>query len=123
LNKDLSIISRAEYLHAEEKLKFSGADKVLVPAQIAGRRMASMLINPEVANFLDVFVDSWDLDLTLQEIRIRKECDIDGVYNKDSKVPRELKIIGIKDRLGMMEVNPGGDFLLSAGHVMIILGE
>ena len=123
LNKNLSIISRSEYVHSEGKLISAGADKVLSPAQIAGRRMASMLINPEVSNFLDVFVDSWDLNLSLQEIHIRKECGIDGVLIQDSEVPRELRIIGLKDQHGKMEVNPGGDSLLRGGTVMIILGE
>ena len=54
LNPDLLIIARVEYESSEVKLISAGADRVLSPTQIAGRRMATMLINPEVINFLDV---------------------------------------------------------------------
>ncbi len=123
LNKDLTIISRVEYMSSEEKLITAGADKVMSPAQIAGRRMASMLINPEVADFLDVFVDSWDLNLSLQGLHVRKGCELDGVPIKNSNLPHEIHIIGLKDENGKMEINPGGDSIINAKKTLIILGS
>ena len=123
LNKDLVIISRAEFHTSEVKLRSAGADKVLSPAQIAGRRMASMLINPEVVDFLDVVIDATDLSLTLQEFHVRKDTALDGVPIKDCSISPALRIIGLKEPGGQMTVNPRSNTMLKAGQVMIVLGE
>ena len=123
LNPDLVIISRVEFVNSEVKLISAGANKVLSPAQIAGRRMASMLIHPEVVNFLDVVIDSTDMSLTLQEFHIQKDSTLDGVLIKDSGLPKDLRIIGLKDKDEKMCVNPDAMTMLKAGQCMILLGE
>jgi len=115
LNPDLVIISRAEYESSEVKLLSAGADKVLSPTHIAGRRMATMLINPEVVNFLDVVNEASDVDLTLQEYYITKDSWLDEVQIKDCKLSRDIRIIGLKDINGNMLVNPDSSTKLKAG--------
>lgn len=123
LNPDLLIISRVEYESSEVKLISAGADKVLSPTHIAGRRMATMLINPEVINFLDVVNEASDVNLTLQEYHIKEGSELDNVQIKDSNIPRELRIIGLRNPDGEMFVNPESSTLLKVGQVTIILGE
>jgi len=123
LNRDLQIVSRAEYPDTEGKLAIAGANKVLSPTKIAGRRMASILINPEVINFLDVVIGSADLDLSMQEVVINESSKLVGVTIKDSKVPQELKIIGLKAPGEKLKVNPPATEMLTEGSVLIILGE
>ncbi|KPK96171.1 hypothetical protein AMJ80_01460 [bacterium SM23_31] len=123
INPGLEIVSRAEYDNAEVKLISAGANKVISPTQIAGRRMASMLISPEVVNFLDVVVDASELNLTLQELRIVEGTPLDGVPIKDCCIPRELRIIGLKEPRGRMIVNPDAGTMLKPGQTLILLGE
>ena len=123
LNPELLIISRVEYENSEVKLLSAGADKVLSPTHIAGRRMATMLVNPEVVNFLDVVNEASNVDLILQEFHIKKDSWLDDVQIKDCKLSRDIRIIGLKDTNGEMLVNPDSSTRLKAGQIMIILGE
>lgn len=123
LNPNLEIVARAEHENAEVKLISAGANKVISPTQIAGRRMASMLISPEVVNFLDVVVDASEMNLTLQELHIIEGTPLDGVPIKDCCIPRELRIIGLKEPGGKMIVNPAAGTVLKPKQILILLGE
>ncbi|MFC1563147.1 TrkA C-terminal domain-containing protein, partial [candidate division KSB1 bacterium] len=116
-------ITKAEDEHSESKLLSAGANKIISPTQIGGRRMASILINPEVVNFLDVVVSEKDIDLSMQEVRIRSNSIIEGLAIKDANIPREIKVIGLKREGDRMIVNPPASTILNANSIMIVLGE
>jgi len=122
-NKDLEIISRANYDSSENKLIAAGADKVLLPTKIAGRRMACMMVQPEVASFLDDVIDTDEMELSLQEFMIPPKSKLDGVLIKDAQMPREIRIIGLKAHDGKMIINRHADQLLEAGRKVIVLGN
>ncbi|MFC1493115.1 potassium channel family protein [candidate division KSB1 bacterium] len=123
LNPDLYIISRVEFENSGIKLLSAGANKVMSPAKLAGRRMASLLVNPEVVNFLDVVLESKDLDLSMQEMKIVEDSDMDGVQIREANIPFELKVIGLRDISGKIKVNPLSSENLKAGMTLMILGE
>ncbi|MCK5342542.1 MAG: potassium channel protein, partial [Candidatus Heimdallarchaeota archaeon] len=123
LNPGLTIVTKADQEGSEAKLISAGANKVISPAQIGGRRMASVLINPEVINFLDVVVSEKEFDLSMQEVRIQKNSIIEGLPIKDAQIPREIKVIGMKKGDGNMQINPPATQELSADSVLIVLGE
>jgi voltage-gated potassium channel len=54
LNPKLQIVSRASEEGTESKLLRAGADRVISPFEIAGRRMAATVLRPHVLSFLDV---------------------------------------------------------------------
>jgi voltage-gated potassium channel len=47
------IVARADTENSEPKLLRASANRVILPYGIAGRRMVSMLVRPDVADFLD----------------------------------------------------------------------
>jgi len=123
LNTNLEIVSRAEYESSEVKLFSAGANKVLLPTKVAGRRMACMLINPEVASFLDVLIETDEMDLSLQQLIIPEGSLLDDVLISEAKMPRNIRIIGLKLPGQKMIVNPPASFKLNAGNILILLGE
>ena len=54
LNQKLTIISQATEQRSIDKLRLAGADRVVAPYRIAGHGMASALLRPTVADFIDV---------------------------------------------------------------------
>jgi voltage-gated potassium channel len=54
LNPQALIVARAEHLASEDKLEMVGADRVISPHKIAGKRMANLMLRPRVCEFLDV---------------------------------------------------------------------
>ena len=123
LNPNLIIVTKAEEDISESKLLSAGANKVISPAQIGGRRMASVLIHPEIVNFLDVMVSEKDIDLSMREVRINKNSILEGLAIKDANIPREIKVIGFKKEDEEMIVNPPATATLTANGILIVLGE
>jgi len=123
LNPVLTIVTKAEEDSSEAKLLSAGANKVISPARIGGKRMASILINPEVVNFLDVVISEKEIDLSMQEVRIHKNSIIEGLSIKDANIPREIKVIGLKKEDEGMIINPPSNAVLNANNILIVLGE
>lgn len=123
LNHTLTIVTKAEDDSAEVKLLSAGANRVISPASIGGKRMASVLISPEVVNFLDVVVHEEDIDLSMREVQIQKNSIIEGLTIRDANIPAEIKIIGLKKEDEGMIINPPADAVLNANNILIVLGE
>jgi len=122
INKDLEIVARANYESSENKLIAAGANRVILPTKIAGRRMACMLAQPEVATFLDVVVETADMDLSLQEIEISRGSKLDGVLISEANMPHQIRIIGLKIPGERMIVNPTATHKLEAHQKIVVLG-
>jgi len=54
INPSLYIVARADHHENVPRLEKAGADKVAMPSQIGGFHMATMLIRPNVLDFIDV---------------------------------------------------------------------
>jgi voltage-gated potassium channel len=65
---ELTIVARAAEEKSVNKLMRAGADRVISPYQIAGRRIASVILRPTVMNFLDVVVEGGDVTMRLEEV-------------------------------------------------------
>jgi voltage-gated potassium channel len=72
LRPELSIVARANYEESETKLPRAGANRVMLPSNIAGRRMVTMLVRPEVADYLDVISHASDLELLVEQVSIAR---------------------------------------------------
>ena len=55
---------------SEEKLRRAGADRVVNPQSIGGARMAAFVLQPHVAEFLDVVMHDGDLEFRLEEVAV-----------------------------------------------------
>ncbi len=70
MNPTLNIITKGIEPHADKKLQQAGADKVISPSLIGGRRMAAMMLQPAVADFLDTFVTRGETDYRMVQVEI-----------------------------------------------------
>ena len=68
LRPDLFIVARARQEASEEKLASAGADRVVNPQRIGGQRMAAFVLQPHVAEFLDVVMHDGSLEFRLEEV-------------------------------------------------------
>ena len=53
MNKNARIISRASNESSYSKLKFAGANNVILPDKIGGDHMASLVVVPDLLEFID----------------------------------------------------------------------
>jgi len=68
INPRLTIISRASDDNSDKKLKIAGANNVIMPDKIGGAHMASLVLKPDVIDFIDHITGQGGPDINLEEI-------------------------------------------------------
>jgi voltage-gated potassium channel len=111
LKPDLMIVTQANEERAIGKLMKAGANRVISPKQIAGHRLASIVIRPTVLNFLDVIVkgvEGVDVPMRLEEVEIRTGSPIIDQTLRESGLGQSTGalIVGIHGPEGHTRVNP-----------------
>lgn len=126
LNPKLTIISRASDDGSDTKLKIAGANNVIMPDKVGGAHMASLLLKPDVIEFLDYITLQSGDDINLEELPLTEVSD--QLKNKTLK-ELELRnksganIIGYKTVEGNYIVNPGADTLIQPHSKLFVLGN
>ncbi len=125
IRNSVRIISRAGTEESASKLRLAGASIVVSPYIAAGRAMASMALRPIAIDFLDLLagneceIEEFELtnDISLFDDAVIRTLSELGLGNKSG-----AKILAIKED-DKLKTNPGGDFLLKPGHVLIAFGS
>ena len=79
LNPDIFIVARSTTMRTEERLRKAGADRVLTPSVIGGRRLASLVLHPLVSDYLDLITHGDDFEFQLEEFTLRAGGAVDGL--------------------------------------------
>ena len=69
LCKDLRIVSRASSVSAEKKLKTVGVNAVVMPEGVGGAHMATLVVSPNIVEFLDYLSIEGSSSINLEENR------------------------------------------------------
>ncbi len=110
---------------AEKKLRRAGADKVVSPYYIGGRRMAQAMLRPNITDFIDLTIYTRDMGLHLDEILVTENAFINGKSLIESNLRQKYNIIVIAiKRVGeRMHFNPKPETILFATDILIVLGK
>ncbi len=125
LRPDLVIVARANQPMTQGKLLRGGASHVLSPYTIGGRRIATQILHPGVADFLDVVMHSGDLELCLEECMVWPGSSLQGKTISEAKVRQTTgaNVLAVRrSNGGTMVTNPPGDMRFEPGDVLIALG-
>jgi voltage-gated potassium channel len=125
LNHNIIIISRASEDSSDIKLIRAGADNVIMPDKIGGRRMASLVAQPDVVEFLDYLMQQSIENSFLDEVNCFQMTDY---FN--GRPLRELekyndtgaKIIGLKQQDRIFAINPLSETIITSRDKIFILG-
>lgn len=125
IKKDLHIISRASFEWSDVKLRKAGADNVIMPDLVGGRRMAKLAAQKNIIPFLDYMRSKKPGEAHLIEMH----CE-DFSCTFQEKTIGELKfkkisgvnIIGLKTAEGQYFFNPGPDLKIEANHKLFVMG-
>jgi len=124
-NRDLKIISRASDEKAEKKLKRAGATNVIMSDRIGGQRMAKLVVQPDVVEFLEKIMLQSTSEVNLEEIACEEMCEM---FNRKS-----IRELGIRNKSGANIIgmkknedylfNPDPDVLLEKEDKLFVLGS
>jgi voltage-gated potassium channel len=125
LNARLHIVARAGDEGAGPKLLRSGASRVVTPYMLGGHRVAQAVLRPNVVDFIELATRSGHKELQMEEVAIGHQSLLAGRDLKGSQIRQDsgVIIVGIKKAQGGMVYNPAPDVVISAGDVMIALGD
>lgn len=127
INPKLKIISRATEESSYQKLKLAGADNVIMPDKIGGDHMASLVVVPDLVEFLDNLTVSGENDsINVEQIPFEKICT-DGrevaIMDLDLRRNTGCSIIGYKSPDGVYIVNPEPSLILKKDSKLILIGR
>ena len=125
LNPRLYILSRAEDEASERKLLRAGANKVILPYMLGGRRMVQAIIKPTVSDFLESAVHDQSFELAIEEITVGEDSRLVNQSLVDSGIRQEMDIIiiGIKQKAGTMIFNPSSQTKIQSDDILIAMGR
>ena len=127
MNKNLKIISRASEETSYKKMKLAGADNVIMPDKIGGDHMASLVVVPDLVEFLDNLTVSGQEDsINVEQIPFEKMCP-DGkeqaIHDLDVRKKTGCSIIGYRSPNGEYIVNPEASLVLQKKSKLILIGR
>jgi len=124
LRDDLFIVARARIESAEAKLLQAGADRVVNPQHIGGQRIAAMILQPSVTDFLDVVMHDADIEFRLAEVEVGARSPIAGLSLRDAHIRDRTGalVLAMRDEAGRFRSNPPPETEICTGEVLIAIG-
>jgi voltage-gated potassium channel len=125
LNKGITIVTRCVSSDSVEKLQYAGADRVISPYEISGRRMATFLLKPGVYDYMDLVAHGTSLEYRMEELLVKRGSDIDGktIGELDIKARTGALVLAVRKADSIeFNTNPDKDTRFDAGDLIVALG-
>ena len=120
---DLFIVARSNLSSASPKLFQAGADRVVNPHEIGGSRMAAMVLQPDVTDFLDVVMHDRELEVRLTEVRLEGASPLAETSLAAAQIHENTgsTLLAVR-RDDQFMTNPPSALVLRLDDVLIALG-
>ena len=126
INKNIRIISRASQESTYGKLKLAGANNVILPDKIGGDHMASLVVVPDLLEFIDNLSIVGKTNINIEEIAVEHLYDtskIKTIRDLDLRKKTGCNVIGYKNNKGEYLINPEAEQKLNPNSKVIVLGR
>ena len=121
LNPSLRIVARASERASVDKLVRAGADEVVSPYGLTGRRMAVLAVQPSVLEVLDLL--NLGSDIRLEEVAVQAGTHLDGLTIAEARARYAgVAILALKKPGSDVSANPGHEARLAPGDLIVALG-
>jgi voltage-gated potassium channel len=124
INRELFIVARARAGESVAKLSRAGADRVVNPQDLGASRMASFVVQPHVAEFVDVVMHERSHEFRISEYQLTPSCWLVGQQVGDARLRdrTEALVLAVRTNDGTFITNPEPGVTLAAGDVLIVVG-
>ncbi|MEW6759126.1 MAG: TrkA family potassium uptake protein, partial [Acidobacteriota bacterium] len=124
MNPGLVIFARANDPSGERRLLQAGANHVISPHREGGKRIARMVLNPNVTDFIEMATEKQNLHLQMEEFTVRPKSPLAGRTLTDTGLLKRHRIlvVAIKRADGSMTFHPEGSTQIHEGDALIVLG-
>ena len=123
VRKDLQILARASDKRQVVKLEKAGADRVVSPYNAGATKIAQLLVNPHVEDFIEIFAGKGS-ELDLAEIQVTEETEYAGRSLKDTQfTTRGIVIVAIRKANQELLIPPPISATIEPGDSLIACGK
>lgn len=119
LNKNITIISRASQDSSVGKLKIAGATNVIMPEKVGGAQMATLVMIPDIVEFVSQLTTRNNAEFKLAELEVTKEAVL---YDLNLWQQSGCTVMGIKTKNDYL-FNPQPQQHLNSGQRLIVMGS
>jgi voltage-gated potassium channel len=125
INPGLNIVARASNPANEDKMKNAGANHVISPYAAAGQKIAGIILNPSVADFLDRAMHDQNVEVWFRELKIPRHSKLIGKTLQELNMRKKVGIIilAIKHVNGCFDLSPYAKTTLQSEDNCICLGS
>jgi len=126
LNKNCKIVSRASNDSSYSKLKIAGADNVIMPDKLGGSHMASLVVTPDIMEFIDRLSIEGKSATNLEEILIEdlpKEYQSKSILDLDLRKKTGCNVVAFITPEKEYIINPEVNTELIPYSKIIVLGK
>lgn len=123
LNPKIQVVARGDRLESEAKLYRAGADRVISPATLSGKRMALSITKPMSIEYLDTVIHDHNIHIEIKEIKVDQGTYLVGLRLDELKIKQNTgaTILAIL-RHGQVISNPSASDQIETGDVLIVFG-
>lgn len=124
VSDDVFIVARARADSTAEKMIRAGADRVVNPHELGGSRMAALVAQPHVAEFVDVVMHEGGIEFRLAEVQLPAGSPLVGrtLGGAHLRASTGALVLGMRNRDGSFTTNPSSDTPLEDGQILIAIG-
>ena len=123
LNEALQVVARTSDIATAEKLRRAGADKVISPFQIGGRRIAMSAVRPLAVDFVDSMLEgAHDERLQFAEIPIAPGSTLSGSTIDTIVRHPDVEALGLRRADGEMVAAPHRQVVMQPGDSLFVIG-
>jgi voltage-gated potassium channel len=120
LRPDLYIVARSSHPDSAEKLRRAGADRVVSPYTLSGRRMAALAMQPAVVDTFDLLVGGADSSMRVEELVV-------GADGGRARTAADLRrsgavLLALRSGDGALRVGPGDEDVLRQDDIVVAMG-
>lgn len=124
INPKLFIVARARVEDSVPKLVQAGADRVVNPQELGAARMSSFVVQPNVAEFVDVVMHERSMEFRMQEVALTDQSPLAGqsLRAANLRAHANVLVLAVREPDGTFLANPPSDHQLEPGDVIIAVG-
>lgn len=119
---ELFIEARASNPESESKLRRAGADRVISPHAIGGRRMAMLALRPAVVEFIDTVTTGRGRELQLETVDVVSDSPLVSQTTGQAKSKAGITVLAMRKQSGMLVPNPPDEDIIEEGDRLIVIG-
>ncbi len=122
LNPTLTIVARSTQARNVQKMITAGANRVVSPYDIGGKRMANSLMRPHLTEFIDGLTLGSGVEMWLEELQVEAGSPVTGQTVAQLDLRRRTGVTLLAILRDQSVLTPDGTTDLQAGDDLILIG-